>query len=192
MINSAIYNGHVIHKRFKPKVHYFKYKVFSLLIDLSELEILDKNVKLFSFNKFNLFSFFDKDHGEKDGSKPREWILKIAKNQNISCDNLRIFCLCYPRVLGYVFNPISVWFVYDEEHLKMIVYEVRNTFGEDHSYSFKIDNDFDFDNHKTKKLMHVSPFISMDGEYKFSTKINEKKVNNEINKTSKANPLEGL
>ena len=58
----------------------------------------------------------------------------------------------------------------------MIVYEVRNTFGEDHSYSFKIDNDFDFDNHKTKKLMHVSPFISMDGEYKFSTKINEKKV----------------
>jgi len=60
MINSAIYNGHVIHKRFKPKVHYFKYKVFSLLIDLSELEILDKKVKLFSFNKFNLISFMKK------------------------------------------------------------------------------------------------------------------------------------
>ncbi|MDC0352672.1 DUF1365 family protein, partial [Candidatus Pelagibacter sp.] len=53
MINSAIYNGQVIHKRFKPKVHHFKYKVFSLLIDLSELEILDKNVNFFSFNKFN-------------------------------------------------------------------------------------------------------------------------------------------
>ena len=65
MINSAIYNGHVVHKRFKPKVHYFKYKVFSLLIDLSELEILDKKVNFFSFNKFNLISFYEKDHGER-------------------------------------------------------------------------------------------------------------------------------
>ena len=68
MINSAIYNGQVIHKRFKPKVHHFKYKVFSLLLDLSELEILDKKVNFFSFNKFNLISFHEKDHGERDGS----------------------------------------------------------------------------------------------------------------------------
>ena len=67
MINSAIYNGHVIHKRFKPKAHYFKYKVFSLLLDLSELEILDKKIKFFSFNRFNLISFHEKDHGERDG-----------------------------------------------------------------------------------------------------------------------------
>ena len=60
MINSAIYNGHVIHKRFKPKVHYFKYKVFSLLIDLSDLNLLNKNIKFFSYNNFNLISFFDK------------------------------------------------------------------------------------------------------------------------------------
>ena len=58
----------------------------------------------------------------------------------------------------------------------MIIYEVRNTFGEDHSYSFKVNDKFDLDSHKTKKLMHVSPFISMDGEYKFSTKINKEKV----------------
>ena len=68
MINSSIYNGQVIHKRFKPKVHSFKYNVFSLLIDLSELETLDKQVNFFSYNKFNLISFYDKDHGDRDGS----------------------------------------------------------------------------------------------------------------------------
>ena len=66
-MTSSIYNGTVIHKRFKPKIHFFKYKVFSLLIDLSELNILDKKVNLFSYNKFNLISFFDKDHGDRDG-----------------------------------------------------------------------------------------------------------------------------
>ena len=66
--NSSIYTGTVIHKRFKPKVHSFKYKVFSLLIDLSELEILDKNLKLFSYNKFNIISFYQKDHGPRDSS----------------------------------------------------------------------------------------------------------------------------
>ena len=79
MIKSSIYNGQVIHKRFKPKVHSFRYDVFSLLIDLSELEILDKKVKLFSFNKFNLISFYEKDHGERDGSSLKLWVKKISK-----------------------------------------------------------------------------------------------------------------
>ena len=175
-LRTSIFDGIVVHSRLIPKKHNFKYRVFSILFNIDDLKIISKKNLFFSYNKFNLFSFFDKDHGEKDGSNPRQWILKIAKKQNISCDNLRIFCLCYPRVLGYVFNPISVWFVYNEEYLKMIIYEVRNTFGEDHSYSFKVNDKFDLDSHKTKKLMHVSPFISMDGEYKFSTKINKEKV----------------
>ena len=175
-LRTSIFDGIVVHSRLIPKKHNFKYRVFSILFNIDDLKIISKKNLFFSYNKFNLFSFFDKDHGEKDGSNPRQWILKIAKKQNISCDNLRIFCLCYPRVLGYVFNPISVWFVYNEEYLKMIIYEVRNTFGEDHSYSFKVNDKFDLDSHKTKKLMHVSPFRSMDGEYKFSTKINKEKV----------------
>ena len=81
MINSAIYNGQVIHKRFKPKVHHFKYKVFSLLIDLSELEILDKKVNFFSFNKFNLISFHEKDHGERDGSSLKLWVKKKLRKK---------------------------------------------------------------------------------------------------------------
>ena len=65
-MTSSIYNGTVIHKRFKPKIHFFKYKVFSLLLDLSDLNRLDKDISFFSYNTFNLISFFDKDHGERD------------------------------------------------------------------------------------------------------------------------------
>ena len=102
MINSAIYNGHVVHKRFKPKVHYFKYKVFSLLIDLSELEILDKKVNFFSFNKFNLISFYEKDHGDRDGSSLIEWVKKNLNKNKINSENIKIKLLCYPRIFGYV------------------------------------------------------------------------------------------
>ena len=76
MINSYIYNGTVIHKRFKPKEHYFKYKVFSLLINLSEIEELDKKINFFSLNKFNLISFYEKDHGARDGSSLVDWVKK--------------------------------------------------------------------------------------------------------------------
>ena len=79
MINSSIYSGHVIHKRFKPKIHYFKYKVFSLLIDLSELNQLHNRVNLFSYNRFNLVSFYDKDHGDRDGTSLIEWVTKNLK-----------------------------------------------------------------------------------------------------------------
>ena len=65
--NSTIYNGNVIHKRFKPKIHYFKYRVFSLLIDLDELNQIDKSISFFSYNRINLISFFDKEHGPSDG-----------------------------------------------------------------------------------------------------------------------------
>ena len=75
-MTSSIYNGTVIHKRFKPKTHFFKYKVFSLLIDLSDLNILNKNISFFSYNRFNLISFFDKDHGDRDGKSLIEWVKK--------------------------------------------------------------------------------------------------------------------
>ena len=103
-MTSCIYNGAVIHKRFKPKVHFFKYRVFSLLIDLSELEKLDKTINFFSYNKFNLISFFDKDHGDRDGSLLTDWVKKNLKQNNISSENIRIKLLCYPRIFGYVFN----------------------------------------------------------------------------------------
>ena len=79
--NSCIYTGKVIHKRFKPKEHTFKYSVFSLLLDLSEIKLINKKIPFFSFNKFNILSFFDKDHGERDGSDLRVWVKKKIKRK---------------------------------------------------------------------------------------------------------------
>jgi len=166
-MTSYIYNGTVIHKRFKPKIHLFKYKVFSLLIDLSELEKLDKTIKFFSYNKFNLVSFFDKDHGDRDGSLLTNWVKKNLKQNDINYQNIKIKLLCYPRIFGYVFNPLSVFYVYDNnDDLISILYEVKNTFGEQHTYVFKVKND-DLLKHNCEKKFHVSPFIDMNCNYFF-------------------------
>ena len=168
-MTSCIYNGTVIHKRFKPKIHFFKYKVFSLLIDLSELNNLDKKVGFFSYNKFNLISFFDKDHGDRDGSSIINWVKKNLKENDVNCENIRIKLLCYPRILGYVFNPLSIFYVYDKnDKLISLLYEVKNTFGEQHTYIFKIKEN-NLLKHNCEKKFHVSPFIEMNCSYFFRT-----------------------
>ena len=166
-MTSYIYNGTVIHKRFKPKIHFFKYKVFSLLLDLSDLNRLDKDISFFSYNTFNLISFFDKDHGERDGSSLFEWVKKNLLENNINSENIKIKLLCYPRIFGYVFNPLSVFFVYNnQENLISILYEVKNTFGEQHTYIFKVENN-NLLQHNCSKKFHVSPFIEMNCNYFF-------------------------
>ena len=168
MINSAIYNGQVIHKRFKPKVHYFKYEVFSLLIDLSELEILDKKVNFFSYNKFNLISFYEKDHGDRDGSSLTLWVKKNLEKYNIQAKDIKIKILCYPRIFGFVFNPLSVFYIYNlQDQLISILYEVKNTFGEQHTYLFKVTKDANLIQNNCSKKFHVSPFIEMNCNYFF-------------------------
>tara|TARA_B100001540_G_C15783291_1_gene631986 strand:- start:742 stop:1515 length:774 start_codon:yes stop_codon:yes gene_type:complete len=165
--NSIIYNGKVIHKRFKPKEHYFKYNVFSLLIDLDELDLIQNKIKIFSYNKFNIISFFDIDHGPRDGTSLKKWILKNLKNIGVIENDVQVKLLCYPRIFGYVFNPLSVFFIYDQySKLISILYEVKNTFGEQHTYIFKTDDNKTIKNNCTKKF-HVSPFIEMECNYYF-------------------------
>ena len=166
--NSYIYTGTVIHKRFKPKIHTFNYKVFSLLIDLSEIDLLNKTLRLFSYNKFNIISFFNKDHGPRDGSSLKNWVIDNLKKNNIESNEVKIKLLCYPRIFGYVFNPLSVFYIYDKNSdLIAILYEVKNTFGEQHSYIFKTKKEQNLIQHVCKKKFYVSPFIEMNCVYFF-------------------------
>ena len=142
MTNSCIYNGKVIHKRFKPKEHYFKYSVFSLLIDLSELRKIDQEISFFSLNQCNLISFHEKDHGERDGSSLEEWVKNNLEQNKIETADIKIKLLCYPRIFGYVFNPLSIFYCYHQnDKLISVLYEVKNTCGKQHAYVFRVDSE---------------------------------------------------
>ena len=187
--NSKIYTGKVIHKRFKPKEHYFKYNVFSLLIDLNELEEINKYIKFFSYNKFNIISFYDKDHGDRDGSSIKLWVKKNLRNIGIMTEDISIKLLCYPRIFGYVFNPLSTYFIYNKHsELISIFYEVKNTFGEQHTYIFKAQDEKTVQN-KCKKKFYVSPFIKMDCEYHFKTLNPREQLSVVINQNDKDGKL---
>ena len=174
--NSKIYDGKVIHRRFKPKDHYFKYKVFSLLIDIDELQTLQNKIKIFSYNKFNIISFFDIDHGPRDGTPIKDWVIYNLKKIGINNEKIQIKLFCYPRIFGYVFNPLSIFFIYDQNSkLISILYEVKNTFGEQHTYVFKTNDDKIITNNCTKKF-HVSPFINMECQYYFRVLKNSEKI----------------
>ena len=166
MRNSCIYNGIVSHTRFKPVKHHLKYNIFSLLIDLDEIESLDKDIPIFSLNKFNIFSFYNKDHGERDGKSLKDWVLDNLKKFNIQQNINKIKILCYPRIFGYVFNPLSIFYCYENDLIKAVFYEVKNTFNEQHTYIFKTKNNKSIEK-KCKKRFYVSPFMDMDTYYNF-------------------------
>ena len=165
-MNSCIYNGEVTHTRFKPIRHFLKYKTFSLLIDLDEVNLLDKSISIFSHNKFNIFSFYDKDHGDRDGGNLKDWIISNLKKFQIKENITKIKVLCYPRILGYVFNPLSVFYCYEKDKLTAIFYEVKNTFNEQHTYIFKIKKNEKIIQ-KCRKKFYVSPFMDMETYYNF-------------------------
>ena len=188
MINSCIYNGSVTHHRFQPIKHSLNYKTFSFLLDLDEIESLAKNISIFSFNKFNVFSFYNKDHGERDGGSVKEWVLKIIKKFNISNNITKIKLLCYPRIFGYVFNPLSIFYCYEENNLRAIFYEVKNTFNEQHTYIFKIKNNENI-KQKCKKKFYVSPFMDMETYYNFKLLSPKKKLSVFIKQTNEKNTI---
>ena len=166
-MKSCIYKGFVTHRRFSPLRHFFYYKTFSILFDLDELEELNKKIKIFSLNSFNLFSFYNKDHGARDGKDLKKWAKKIFEKYELPLNISKIKLLCFPRILGYAFNPLSVFYCYDGEKLKVILYEVKNTFNEQHTYIFLVDENSKIISQKCNKKFYVSPFIEMKTLYNF-------------------------
>lgn len=162
---SYLYEGWVMHRRLRPRHHRFQYRVFSLLLDVSELPRLDRELRLFKWNRFGLFSFHDKDHG--DGRDLNVWLDDLLAGAGLQAHGAR-YVLCYPRILGYVFNPLSVWFCHDcDERLAAIVYEVHNTYDERHAYVLPVGQDAQLIRHGCAKAFYVSPFLSGDCRYQF-------------------------
>ncbi len=158
-----LFKAHIYHKRFLPTINEFIYGGFFIQFSLSEMNELKS--KLFGVNSFNLFSFYTKDHGDRIGGNLQEWAKKTLKEAGVSSFNGKIVLQTFPRVLGYVFNPVSFWFCYEEEEVLAIICQVNNTFGESHSYVLK---NKPCHNKKTlKKKFHVSPFYDVKGDYEF-------------------------
>ena len=185
-METCIYKGFVTHRRFKPLRHYFSYKTFSILFDLTELEELHRTIGIFSFNKFNIFSFYNKDHGSRDGNDLTEWVKINLKKYNLNFNVSKIKLLCFPRVFGYVFNPLSIFYCYEGNVLKAILYEVKNTFNEQHTYVFPINNSSKIITQQCNKQFYVSPFIEMDTSYNFRLTEPDKNIRILIKQTDKA------
>lgn len=166
MTHSAIYVGTVAHRRFFPVRHRFRYGVYYLWLDLSELAALDRTVRGFGYNRAAPFAFHDRDHGPHDGSALRPWFEGYLRAQGIDLEGGPVRILTIPRVFGYAFNPISVWCGYGPgDDLRAVLYEVTNTFGQHHAYLGGVEG-ADV-RHEFHKELFVSPFIDMDARYEF-------------------------
>ena len=160
--------GQVRHSRLRPAPNSFRYGVYTLLLPLRTLGDAPLPSRLCSRNRFNLLSFHDRDHG--DGRTPLlAWIDTLLKSEGIADVDGEIWLQTFPRVLGYVFNPVSFWFCHRKDGaLRAIVCEVNNTFGERHCYLLDTGGSMPWGVTLTaRKVFHVSPFCSVEGGYRF-------------------------
>ena len=180
-MKSAVYAGTLMHNRLKPRQHHFRYQVSSWIFDLDELEELNKKLTFFSFNRFNLISFYENDYGDWSetgrGDSLKGYVNRLLKEQELP-KPARVELLCYPRILGYVFNPLAVYFCYGgDQALQAVIYEVTNTFGERHSYVIPADDAGEIIRQQAMKRLHVSPFFETDNHfYRFRIQISAQTV----------------
>ena len=165
---AQLFFGKVVHRRLRPAVHQFVYPVYFCLLPLSGMERFGN--ALFSVNRFNLFSFHYADHGARDGSHPLAWIRSLLDKNGIAADG-EISLQCFPRVLGFVFNPVSFWYCHNNfGELVAVLVEVNNTFGEHHNYLLSHTGGraiIDGEVMERNKVFHVSPFMAVSGHYRF-------------------------
>jgi DUF1365 family protein len=170
---SALYAGTVMHQRLRPRRHRLSYRVFTLLLDLDDIDRLAKRLKLFSRNRFNLFSFHDRDYGAGTAEPLRRQVERNMLAAGVEPDGGPIRLLTMPRMLGYAFNPLSVYFCYRRSGaLTGILYEVNNTFHERHSYMIAVPESTTGAGgreirQECPKEFYVSPFLDIDMTYAF-------------------------
>lgn len=164
MSASALYTGLVTHRRARPVAHSLRYRVFMLLLDLDEAAGLARRLRLF---RAGLLCFRQRDHG--DGSKTglRAWVERHLHEAGLETGGA-IRVLCMPRVLGFAFNPLTVFFCYAASGaVHAVIYEVNNTFGQRHAYLLPVDGRQDLITQECAKDFHVSPFMDMGLRYRF-------------------------
>ena len=196
IFDPSIYHGRVFHKRLKPKQHRLQYGLFYLLLDLDELDKLHRKLRWFSANSFNLFSFYDRDHGPGTNEPLRPWVDQQLAGIGVDLHGGAVKILCLPRIFGYAFNPITVYYCHDKEGgLRAVLYEVSNTFGQRHSYLARID-DSDVDGgsnrliqHGCDKRFYVSPFMEVAGRYQFSIRRPDYRLLIHIHQTDSTGPV---
>ena len=168
---SALYRGEVMHRRLRPRAHRLAYRVFWLLLDLSEIDRLDRRLKLFSRGRFNLLSFHDRDHGDGTPTPLRAQVEALLARAGLDIAGGPIRLLTMPRVLGYVFNPISLFYCHHRDaRLAAVIYEVTSTFGVRHAYLIPVpaaDQAAGEISQCAARALHVSPFMGMEMDYGF-------------------------
>jgi uncharacterized protein len=180
-LRSTLYIGSVMHRRVRPRPHRLRYRVFWMLLDLDEIEQLPRRLRLFSHNRFNAVSFFGADHGDGSDRPLRAQVEEHLKSAGIVPDGGPIRLFCMPRLFGYGFNPLSVYFCYQRDgSLAAILYEVHNTFRERHSYLIPVDRNAGasgavIEQH-CRKGFYVSPFMDMDMNYTFRVAVPDQRV----------------
>lgn len=176
--------GDVMHKRIFPTVNAFRYGIYYLVLPLSKLT-KDIENKYFKFNRFGLLSFYNRDHGYRNNDNPEKWARDILNENGITKADGEVILITMPRVLGYVFNPVSFWYCFDKEKiLRAVICEVNNTFGETHSYICALEDQREITQNDIltgKKVFHVSPFLEREGSYKFRFALQQDKMGSWIN-----------
>jgi uncharacterized protein len=164
----ALIHGEITHRRRRPAENAFTYSAFCLRLPLSQLASLPSLG--ISHNAKGLISFHDRDHGACDSSDLASWIRSLLAAERIECGG-EIVLYAFPRMLGYAFNPVSFWVCHDEAGaVRAVLCEVRNTFGERHSYLLASPDGRPLISGEaltTRKVFHVSPFCEVNGEYRF-------------------------
>lgn len=185
----CLYVGRVMHHRLRPFRQRFTYRMWTLFVPLDGWDGLARGLRLLAVERPGLLSLRARDHGPRDGRPLEPWVRAQFEARGIDHGGGRIFMLAMPRVLGYVFNPLTVYYAYDrDDRLVALLYEVKNTFGGQHVYAFQVEPDARRLAHGCDKAFYVSPFIGMDAHYAFNLEPPGERLSIVINERVSAGP----